>query len=233
MRTRSVRRSPLVVLAATGAALVLGGCGSVPPGAASVVDGTTISRDDVNQLAAAQCAGIKEAVKSGQAQSTGDTPRKQLVQQALTLLMDVELTLKYGESEDVAPRPQAVAATYAQVAPLIKGLPERYQDFMTETFRRWAASRDVLTQIGEKTTGQQPDASNAEALLNAGYQAREPWLKTIDIETDPRYGPSDIGWPGGSDPSVSKAVSSFAKDSGKDQPDPAWVSALPSNQKCS
>ena len=81
----------------------------------------------------------------------------------------------------------------------------------------------MLTQIGSQATGQQPDANNVEALLNAGYEQREPWLKTVDIETDPRYGPSELGWPGGADPSVSKASSSFAKDATKEQPDAAWV----------
>ena len=230
MRTRSVRRAPLVALAAVGA-LTLGGCGSLPPGAASVIDGTTITRNDVNELADAQCAGIKEAAESGQAEA-GATPRKELVQQALALLMDVELTLQYGESEGVKPRPQEVATAYAQIKPLLESLPEKYQPFMFDTFETWAQSRDVLTQIGVQATGQQPDANNAEQLIQAGYQKREPWLKTVDIETDPRYGPTGIGWPGAGDPSVSKATSSFAKDANKDQPDPAWVGALPSSQKC-
>ena len=231
MRTRSVRRAPLVALAATCAALLLSGCGSVPPGAAAVVDGTRISRSDVNELADAQCAGIEKAARSGQSQQQA-APRKQLVEQALTLLMDIELSLKYAASQGVEPRAQEVAATYAQVDPLIQSLPEKYHSFMEETFHRWAAGRDVLTQIGERATGQQPDANNTDALLNAGYQRREPWLKQVEIHTDPRYGPAGIGWPGGSDPSVSKAVSSFAKDADKRQPDAAWVSTLPLSQKC-
>ena len=230
MRTRSVRRAPLVALAAVGA-LTLGGCGSLPPGSASVIEGTTISRSDVNELADAQCAGIKEAAESGQAEA-GATPRKELVQQALALLMDIELTRQYGESEGVDPRPQEVAAAFGQIKPLLESLPEKYHTFMFDTFKTWAASRDVLTQLGVQATGQQPDANNAQALINAGYQQREPWLKTVDIETDPRYGPTGIGWPGQGDPSVSKASSSFAKDAAKDQPDPGWVSALPSAQKC-
>jgi hypothetical protein len=231
VRTRAVRRGPVVALAAIGTAMVLGGCGSVPAGTASVVDGTKISRSDVNELADAQCAGITQAAKSGQGPSD-ETARKQLVQQALTLLMDIELNLRFGESEHITARPQEAAATYSQVGPLIKTLPEKYQPFMEDTFHRWAEGRDILTQVGEQASGQQPGASNAEQLLNAGYQQREPWLKKIDIETDPRYGPAGIGWPGGADPSVSKAVSSFAKTSTKAQPDAAWVSALPANQKC-
>ncbi len=210
--------------------LVLGGCGSVPPGAAAVVDGTRISRSDVTELAEAQCAGIRQSSES-QAQ-TQATPRKQLVQQALTLLMDIELSLQYGKSVDVTPRAQQSAASYSQVAPLIKTLPEKYQPFMEETFHRWAEARDVLLQVGEQVTGQQQDAQNGDQLLNAGYQKREPWLKKVDIETDPRFGPGSVGWPGGSDPSVSKAVSSFAKSADKSQPDAAWVSALPDSQKC-
>ncbi len=231
MRTRTARRSSLVALAAVGA-LALGGCGTLPPGAASVVDGTTITNSDVNKLADAQCAGITKAVaKSDQGQAQA-AARKQVVQQGLSLLMDIELSLQYAKSQGVSPRAAQVAATYAQLAPLIKTLPSKYDDFMTDTFHRWAEARDVLTQIGQAATGKEDTAANADALLNAGYQKRDPWLKTVDIETDPRYGPSDIGWPGGSDPSVSKAVSAFAKAADKQEPDPAFVSALPANQKC-
>ena len=231
MRTPSGSRVPLVALAALGAALALGGCGNLPPGAAAVVDGTTIKHSDVTELAEAQCAGIKQAARTGQAQEQV-TPRKQLIQQALSLLMDVELSLKYAESVDISPRPRQVAAAYAQIDPLIKSLPEQYRDYTAEVFRQWAEARDVLTQVGMRATGQPDTPTNAEGLLNAGYQRREPWLKKVEIHTDPRYGPSEVGFPGGADPSVSKAVSDFAKDADKDQPDQAFVSALPASQKC-
>ena len=61
------------------------------------------------------------------------------MQQSLSLLMDTELSLQYGESEGVQPRPEQVAADYAQVdRGCIKDLPEKYQEFMTDTFERWA-----------------------------------------------------------------------------------------------
>jgi hypothetical protein len=232
VRTRSAKRGPLVASAAIAMALLLGGCGSAPPpGTASVISGTKISRSDVDELAEAQCAGIVQAAKSGQSQSQ-EAPRKQLVQQALSLLMDIEFSLQFGKSEHVTPRPEESAATYSQIDPLIKTLPKKYQPFMESVFHRWAEARDILTQVGEQVSGQTPTASNAEQLINAGYQKREPWLKTRDVKTDPRYGPAGIGWPGGADPSVSKPVSSFAKSGGKTTPDAAWVSALPSSQKC-
>lgn len=231
MRTRSGRRAALVAPLAIGGALLLGGCGAVPPGAAAVVDGHKISRDDVQELADAQCAGLAQAAKSGQSQ-TQETPRKQVVEQALSLLMDVQLSLQYGKSVGISPRSEEAAATYSQVDPLIQTLPKKYRSFMEDTFHRWAEGRDVMLQAGERSTGQTENASNSENLLNAGYQARAPWLKKADIHTDPRYGPAKDGFPGGADPSVSKAVSSFAKDGSKSQANPAWVGDLPSSQKC-
>jgi hypothetical protein len=210
---------------------MLGGCGTLPSGAAAVVDGTTITRDDVTTLAEAQCAGIQQAAKTGQSQSQV-TPRKQLIRQALSLLMDIELSLKYAKSVDISPRPRQVAATYSQIGPLIKSLPEKYRDYTADVFHRWAEGRDVLTQIGVRATGQEDTPANAQTLINAGYEQREPWLKKIKIDTDPRYGPTGVGWPGGADASVSKAVSKYATDSDKDQPGQAFVSALPANQKC-
>src|SRR5689334_13051128 len=109
-------------------AVTLGGCRAVPPATPSVISGTKISRTDVDELAEAQCAGIEKAAKSGQGQSQSE-PRKQLVQQALTLLMDIELNLQYGKAENITPRPQEAAATYSQIGPLIKTLPKKYQSF--------------------------------------------------------------------------------------------------------
>lgn len=221
----------MIAPAVLGAALALGGCGSLPPGAASVVDGTTITDSEVTDLADAQCAGIEQAAKTGQSQEQA-TPRKQMIRQALSLLMDIELSLKYARSVGISPRGPQVAATYAQLDPLIKTLPEKYRDYTADVFHRWAEARDVLTQIGQRATGQEDTPANSQTLINAGYQRREPWLKKIEIDTDPRYGPAGIGWPGGADPSVSKPVSQFAKDADKDQPGQAFVSALPSSQKC-
>jgi len=229
VRNRAGGRKLLVSLTAAGAALVLTGCGAVPPGAATVVDGTTITNSQVQELADSQCAGVEQAAESQQAQTV---TRRQLNQQSLRLLMDIELSLKYGKEVGLEPRPEAVAAIYAQVEQLVDSLPEKYRESTAETFHRWAEGRDLIAQAGERATGQQLTAENQQALLDAGYKQREPWLKKVDIETDARYGPNDQGFPGTDNGSVSTASSSFAKDADAAEPDPKWVGTLPANQTC-
>jgi hypothetical protein len=215
-------------LAAAGALLV-SACGTVPPGAAAVVDGTEITRTQVTDLADAQCAGVALAAKQGSNQAIS---RKQVTQRALGLLIDIQLNLAYGKSRGLDPRPQQVAQDFSQVEPLIQALPEKYRAGVSEVFHDWAAGRDLITQVGEDTTGQTLSRTNAEQLLNAGYQKREPWIKTVSIHTNPRYGPGTVGWPGEGDSSVSKPVSSFAKSAAAQQPSASFLAGLPAGQRC-
>jgi len=229
VRTPADGRKLLGAVTAVCAALVLSACGTLPPGAAAVVDGSTITNGDVQELADSQCAGAELAADTQQAQTV---TRKQLNQRSLRLLMDIELSLKYAEEEGLEPRPDSAAAIYAQVDPLVEALPEKHRESTSATFRDWADATDVLIQAGEQETGQKATAQNQQDLLNAGFQQREAWRKKGDIEIDPRYGPSGDGWPGTGDGSVSEPSSTFAKDANAEQPDPKWVGTLPANQKC-
>ena len=229
MRTRADGRKLLTALVAAFAALVLGGCATLPPGAAAVVGGTKITSSDVEELADSQCAGAELAAKTPQAQTV---TRKQLSQRSLRLLMDIELTRQYADEQGLEPRPDSSAAIYTQVQPLVEALPKKHRESTAATFHNWADATDVLIQEGARATGQKETEQNQQDLLNAGFQKREAWRKKVDIEIDPRYGPSDDGWPGSGDGSVSEASSTFAKDANKEQADPKWVATLPANQKC-
>jgi hypothetical protein len=224
------RRLALAAAAVT-ALLALSGCGdSLPPGTASVVNGYTITRQQVDDLAAAQCAGVRTAAQQGQGQAV---PRRQLTQRALGLLIDIRLNLDYGASLGLHPRPSQVAADYGQVQQLIKALPARYRAYLSKVFHAWARGRDMVEQVGEATTGTTVNATNAEQVLNAGYAKRETWLKKdASIHTDPVYAPGKIGWPGEGDSSVSKPVSSFARSASKAQPSASFVAGLPAGQRC-
>ena len=105
------------------------------------------------ELAEAQCAGISAG---GEDPGAGARPRRasSWSSRRSTLLMDIELSLQYGKAEDVSPRPQEVAATYAQVDPLIKALPEKYQRLHGgASSSAGPHGRDVMTQVGEQETG--------------------------------------------------------------------------------
>ena len=223
------RRYAAAVGVAT-AVLALAGCGSFTPNAASVVNGHAITHSEVDELAQAQCAGVELAKKQGQQQAVA---RKQLTERALGLLIDIRLNLDYGRSLGLSARPDETTQAFAQVQPLIAALPAQYQSYLDDVFHQWAQGRDMMVQVGEAATGQAASATNGDQLLNAGYAKRETWLqKDATIDTDPRYSPGKVGWPGEGDGSVSKPVSSFAKDAGKSTPSSAFLGNLPASMVC-
>jgi hypothetical protein len=224
-RQQLVRAVP----AAAVALLLLSGCGGLTPGTAAVVNGSKITNDEVNALAEAQCAAADVAAKSGNSTTMAVSKVKQ---QSLGLLMDTELSHQYADDEGIKFQKSISQGFYGQLEPGITPLPGKTRTVLTDVFESWAEGRAILVQAGSESTGQQPSFTNIEQLMNAGLQARDSWLKKAKIETDPRYGPTKEGFPGGENGSVSKAGSDFAKSAGAAKVDPKWVAGLPASQKC-
>ena len=61
---------------------------------------------------------------------------------------------------------------------------------------------------------------------------QEDFRKSIDIEINPVYGPGPGDVAGVVDPSLSLAVSDFAKDSSTAPPAPTFIARLPKNLRC-
>lgn len=217
--------APVVALAV----LLLGGCGQLAPGTAAEVNGTRITHNEVDDLAAAQCDLREVLTKDGQASAASAA---RVRQESLSLLMDAELSLQFGEDKDVTADEALSKGFLNQVTPFFEKLPEKSDAELTEVFKTWSEGRAILVQVGSAATGQQPTATNTEQLLNAGLQARDDWLEGADIETDAGYAPDKDGFPGGGDGSVSRASSDFAKGSSGTEADESWVSDLPAGQRC-
>ena len=213
------------------ALLLLSGCSGsgLPPGTASDVNGTRITTTRVSDVAAAQC-DLRDVLTKKQLAPA--ITAAQVNRESLSLLMDTELTKQFGASEDFKPDPLLSEAFLGRVQPLFTDLPADSKALMTEVFTVWADTRSILVEAGSDATGQKPTFSNADKLLEAGLQLREKWLKNAVITTDPRYGPDKDGYPSRDSASVSKARSTFAVDSEKETPSPAFLSGLPPNQKC-
>jgi len=217
------------LLAAALAMLLLSGCGELTPGTASVVNGTRITNAQVNDLAKAQCVAADLAAKSGQSTSMAITRVKQ---QSLGLLLDTELSKQYAEDEGIEPQKSMSDGFYSQLEPGIAPLSGKTRTVIEKVFGEWAEGRAILVAAGSKSTGEAATFTNIEKLMNAGLAARDTWLKKAEIKTDPRYAPTDQGFPGGGESSVSRAGSEFAKGATATEPDPKWVSGLPATQKC-
>lgn len=216
--------------AAVVALCLLSGCGELPPSTASVVNGTRITHDQVTDLSDAQCTLRGTLAESGTAPATSIA---RVNQESLSLLMDAELSLQFGEEESVTADTALTQAFFGQVEPVFEPLPEKARTEFTNVFQDWSKGRAILVAVGSKATGQDPSLENLEQLLNAGLQARQTWLDKAKIETNPLYGPDSQGFPTpGSDGSVSRPVSDFAKGGSVEQPDAEWVTGLPASQKC-
>jgi hypothetical protein len=211
------------------ALLLLSGCGDIRPGTAAVVNGTKITNDQVNELADAQCVAADQAAKSGNSTAMAISKVKQ---QSLGLLMDTELSKQFGKDEGIKAPEGVSQGFYNQFEPGITPLPSKARKVLADVFKAWAVGRAILVQAGSESTGQAVSFTNVEQLTNAGLQDRDSWLKKAKISTDPRYGPSKEGYPGGGDGSVSDAGSDFAKGANSTKPDPKWVSGLPADQRC-
>ena len=231
-RGQPTRRTRLwAVPSAALALLLLAGCGGqITPGTAAVVNGTRITNDQVDDLAAAQCVAADRAAKTGNSTSMAISRVKQ---QSLGLLMDTRLTLQYAKSQDITPQPLLAKSFYGQLEQGIDPLPGKARTVLTDVFQSWAKGRAILVQVGSASTGQAPSSTNLDQLINAGLTQRTAWMKKKStIKTNPRYAPSKEGFPGGGDGSVSRAVSSFAKGATATKADAKFVAGLPTSQKC-
>lgn len=224
-RASRVWAAPSAVLAL----LLLNGCGAITPGTAAVVNGTRITNDQVNDLAAAQCVAADRAAKSGNSTATAIARVKQ---QSLGLLMDTELSLQYAADQNIEAPKSLAQVFYSQLEPSITPLPGKARMVLTDVFTSWARGRAVLATVGSEATSQAPSSNNIDQLISAGLQKRTAWLKSAKIDTDPRYAPTESGFPGGGDGSVSRAGSDFAKSAGAATADPKFVAGLPASQKC-
>jgi hypothetical protein len=211
------------------AMLLLTGCDQLVPGTASVVNGAKITDAEVQDVADAQCVAADRAAKAGGGTATA---LSRVHQQSLYLLIDAEISKQYAEEEGLEASKDLSDAFFSEFEDSLAQLPEKPRTVLEDLFTNWAESRAVLVEAGSKATGQAPSQQNIEQLLNAGLQERAKWMKSADIDTDPRYAPGEDGLPGGGDNSVSEPGSDFAKDAGAQEADPEWVAALPANQKC-
>ena len=227
-RPRTGRPVRVSVLAA-GAALLLAGCG-LNPGAAAVVGDTTISDDQVDDAASALCAA-NIAGAAAQGQPKPELATRGARQAALSLLIDSELSLQYGEANGINPARAELSNALAQNQQTVNALPEDRREDFTDLLRTYVEAQLVVQEAGRQAAG--PEAS-PEQLAAAGVQQRNQWLaeQGVEVELDPRFGEYQDGGIDGSGGSLSIPVSDRAAAGDNTEPSPEWVSDLPMSQKC-
>jgi hypothetical protein len=228
---KSGRKTKGVVLAAA-ALVALTGCGSLHPGAAAVVDSTTISHQTVDSLAEALCTANLEGAKA--AGQSRDFSTRSTREGALQVLLEAQLSQVFGAEENVKPNRQMVSQALSQNKDLIDALPEDEQDAYRDALKQYAEGQLMLVEIGRASLEDkgQTNVPDDQAIAE-GQRLRSEFVKTIDVEVDPRYGSfsKDTLQPGGT--SLSVAQSGSARSGEKAEPGADFVSGLPGTQRCS
>ncbi|HLN78576.1 MAG TPA: hypothetical protein VK204_16140 [Nocardioidaceae bacterium] len=220
------RRVKLAALAA-GVAL-LAGCG-VHPGAAAVVGSDEISTSEVDDVAVAVCSANLASARASNA-TLPTLPTRGARQLAMQILLEGELSRQFGEHEGVSANQQQVSQALAQNEQGFAMLPADQRDDFKNALKQYAEGQLILLEIGKQKLGK--DASDNDAI-NEGKRLRDEYVKSLDVQIDPRFGRFENGAfkPGGT--SLSVAQSSTARAGDRAKPADAFVAGLPSSQQCS
>lgn len=226
------RRAGLAAVAAAGL-FALTGCGSLHPGTAAVVGPATITHDEVDAVADALCS-VNIAGAEAQGQPAPDLATKGAREAALQVLLDSELSRLFGESVGVRPNNQQVSQALAQNEAGIAMLPEPEKADFRQALKDYASGQLMLIEAGRQSLREQgqQDVTEDQALAE-GQRLRSEYVKSIDVELDPRYGTfqDETLRPGGD--TLSVATSRQARAANAPEPSAEWVSSLPASQKCS
>jgi hypothetical protein len=226
------RPRPRRVVAAVLAALsltVTAACGT-HPGSAAVIGSDSLSTSDVDDAASALCAA--QGANPGQ-----QLPSRAARQGALRLLLDANLSQRYGEAKGVEPDQQQIDGALDSQKSTIDAVKGKDRAVLRDTITTVVKGQLILIEAGRRELIKRgaPEAQvTGDTALQAGTKLRNDWAaKHVDVSVDPRYGTYKQGALQGDSGSLSVAASSRSKAGAAQQPSSSWVSALPATQKCS
>jgi len=227
-----VKAHRLVIAAAAGASvLALTGC--APTGdVAAEIGNAKISSSDVDFLAGVYCAESNKAAAGGTSQAQPVT--KQAIRASmLTMLLETQIESQLGNAAKLPVDQANVTQQLAQYAGTFTATSAADQKRYLALFRKLYEARTqfqaLVTQeaVAAGATAQ-PTTEQLQAIAAKNF---DTFVSTKHVEIDPVYG-VDKKLVGNIDPSISLPRSSFAKKASAAQPDAAWVSGLPKNQRC-
>jgi len=205
----------LRTLAAAAVALLLAGCGSVHPGAAAVVDDTTISMGQADDVAAVYCQLAVVTAPEGTPISNADVRR-----QAVTDLVVGVVAREMADKANLKPIASDYEVTPTQRKEIARSVAEDEVDPVIDAIN---ASQRTFA-IAELLGAQQNDSPDAEAeqLRQQGLQLIQAEVARRDVRFDPRFGIAGDGTQKAATGSLSVPV---------EAPDPSQE-GLPATQQC-
>lgn len=229
-----MKANRLVLLAVAGTSvLALSACAPSGNVAAKVGD-DTITTSEVDFLTRVQCAALDRASKNpSSAGTTQMVPMAQVRTGMVNTLVQDALNHQLAERDDLDYDKSTLRSVMAQFEAVVAQTPakdrDRFRSLVEDVYR---GQLQVYTLAQQQLRSAGITNPSQEQVDQAVSAIQDDFRKGIDIKINPRYGADDSGVAGSVDPSLSRAVSSFAKKSVSAKPDAAWVGTLPADQRC-
>jgi len=231
----------LVLLAVAGSSvLALTGC-TQSGNVAARVDDTTVPTSEVDFLTRMQCASLGKAAEDPQqGQATQTVATSQIRTGMVNTLIQSELNRQLAASKDLSYDAATLRSVMQQFETTVKDVPkkdqDRFRDLVEDVYR---GQLQVYT-YAESELGGSP---TQEQVQQEVARIQDEFRASVDVDVNPEYGADAKGVAGSVDASLSRAVSSFAKQSLEAPPDQstdpdaqarytAWLGTLPADQKC-
>jgi len=206
----------LRVLVAAGVALLLAGCGSIHPGAAAVVDDTSISMSRADDVASVYCRLALLSAPGGAPISNADVRR-----QAVTDLVIGVVAVEMAEDANLTINPHQYEITPAQREEIAAAVPDDQLDLVVNAISSSQRTFAIAEALGAEEVDD-PDAE-AQQLREEGLQLIQAEVARRDVRFDPRFG---IGKDGTQEASTGSLSVPVEEASASDQ------EGLPATQQC-
>lgn len=191
MRLRPVIPVTSKVVPAVLAGFLLAGCGgSISPGAAAVVDGTTISMDQADRAAVVFCqVSLFSSAQAG----GGTVDNADVRRQAVAELVSGAVAEELAEREDIMISPSDYEFTRAQRDQVAQALPDVDLDEAVRVLEAGQRTYAIAERLGVAETGEQVTPQNEGDVQQAGRAVLADAVKAADVSIDPRFGLGDDG----------------------------------------
>ncbi len=175
------------VLAAVAAAFVLVGCGSAgQPGAAIVVDDTTISTGAVDEAADVICA------LTLQQQPDASFPASQVRAQAAVELALAVVARDVAEDEGIEVRRSDIEVGQAEQRQIAQALPDVDVEAVVRIIESGTRVREVAEALGAREAGVEVTDQNSQQIQEAGRAILLEELGSRDVTFSPRFDVGDL-----------------------------------------
>jgi hypothetical protein len=222
----------LVLLAAAGTSLLaLAGCAQSGNVAARVGD-TVVPTSEVDFLTRMQCDTLDKAA-ANPAQGGQMVATSQVRTTMVNTLIQAELNRQLAAKEDLSYDTTTLRNVMAQFESVVAQVPKadqaRFRDVVEDIYR---GQLQVYTKAQSELAAQGVEEPSQDQVDKEISAIQQKYRKSVGVHVNPVYGADADGVAGVDDPSISRAVSSFAKKSRAAQPEATWVSKLPADQRC-